>query len=79
MSEDRTRVDIHAAGVILGPKDKPTSRSTIYRRLGTDKTFPRPFFDGYRLQWFEDELRDYVARLSRRQYRGNQGEAAAAP
>ena len=68
MSEHRTRVDIHGAGAILGPEGKPRARSTIYRDMENIPDFPRPFYDGYRLQWFADELYDYIVSRPRRQY-----------
>ena len=75
----RIRIDIDAVRVALGPEGKPRARSTVYRKLEADPSFPRPISDGYRLQWYEDEITDWIASLPRRQYRGNHEEAAAAP
>jgi hypothetical protein len=77
MIEHRVRVDIHGAGAILGPEGKPRARSTIYRDMEKNPDFPRPFSDGYRLQWFADELYDYIASRPRRQYAALEDEGIA--
>ena len=79
MIDTRTRVDINRVRQEVGPDGMPVSRSTIYRKLDNDPTFPRPLDDGYRLQWYLDEVREWISSRPRRQYRGNHGEAAAAP
>ena len=70
MSEPLIRhtVDIHGAGAILGPEGKPWSRNTMKRRMAADPNFPKPVDDGWRLQWFIDELQAYKERWPRRQY-----------
>ena len=68
MTEFRPTVDIHGAGEALGPKGKPYSRNTVKRRMAADPSFPRPFDDGGRLQWFLDELLAWKETRPRRQY-----------
>ena len=68
MPEIRTTVDIRGAGEALGPKGKPWSRNTIKRRMVADPTFPRPFDDGWRLQFFLDELLAWKETRPRREY-----------
>ena len=68
MTEFRPTVDIHGAGEALGPQGKPYSRNTVKRRMAADPSFPRPFDDGGRLQWFLDELLAWKETRPRRQY-----------
>ena len=73
----RITIDIHALGTLLGPDGKPWSRNTIRRRMAADKKFPKPIYDGYREQWYEDEARAYKAAWPRRQhYEGSDADAA---
>jgi hypothetical protein len=76
MTDIRPTADIRLLGKMLGPEGKPLSRNTIKRRMAKDPDFPRPFHDGYRLQWFVDEAVAYKESRPRRQY---VFEAAAAP
>jgi hypothetical protein len=68
MTEFRPTVDIHGAGEALGPQGKPWSRNTVKRRMMADPSFPCPFDDGGRLQWFLDELLGWKESRPRRQY-----------
>jgi predicted DNA-binding transcriptional regulator AlpA len=68
MIEIRPTVDIHGAGEALGPQGKAWSRNTIKRRMAADSSFPRPFDDGGRLQWFLDELLAWKESRPRRIY-----------
>ncbi len=79
MTDTRTRVDINRVRKEVGPDGKPVSRSTIYRKLDNDPTFPRPIDDGYRLQWYLDEVCTWIASRPRRQYRGNHGDGVRLP
>ena len=79
MTDIRPTADIRLLGKMLGPEGKPLSRNTIKRRMARDPDFPKPFHDGYRLQWFVDEAVAYQDSRLRRQDGGEHGEAVAAP
>ena len=68
MNDIRPTADTKGAGKILGPEGKPWSRNTIKRKGESDPTFPKPLHDGYRLQWFIDELVTWKESQPRRQY-----------
>ena len=68
MSKPRPRIDLTAFRTLLGPDGHPAARSTVYRRMATDPDCPKPFHDGYRLQFFLDESIEYVESRPRREY-----------
>ena len=68
MKKFRPTIGIRTLGTLLGVEGKPVSRNAIKRRMAVDPDFPRPFHDGYRLHWFEDEALAYQESRPRRQY-----------
>ena len=52
----------------LGSEEKPLGRTTLWRLLRDDKSFPKPFCVGGRRRWFLDEIESWKATRPRRQY-----------
>ena len=67
----RETVGIKEAGKILGPRERPWSVNTIKRRMAKDPTFPKPWHDGFRLQWWVDELINWKETQPRAQHYRN--------
>ena len=71
------RIDIHAVCEAIGPDGKPAARSTVYRKMAADPSFPKPIHLNGRLQWYQDEITHWIDNRPRRQYTPEREEHAA--
>ena len=76
MDHLRLRISFNDARAIIGPAGKPMGRSTLRRHMENDPSFPKPVLIGGKLQFFRDELVDWLDLRPRRDY-GAGGENAA--